>query len=1039
MSVMERFLVLGLCLSLLLAQSGEVLAAEPLPAIDFQRDVRPILAEHCLACHGNDLPEAGVRLSTRATIQQAGESGKPAVVPGKPQESELVHRIRSADPAERMPPEGKPALKPEEVATLERWIAEGAPWGEHWAFEAIRRPSLPATSIPGARNAIDRFVHADLEGRGWMPSPEADRYTLIRRLSYDLRGLPPTIEEVDEFVADSSDNAYGQLVERMLESPHFGERWGRHWLDLAHYADSDGYEKDRARPDAFRYRDWVIASFNRDQPFDQFTIDQLAGDLVPGATGEQRLATAFLRQTLTNEEGGVDQEEYRVAACFDRTDTVGTVWLGLTIGCARCHTHKYDPIPHADYYRFFAFFNNSEEDLTSIPIGADNLPELERQLAPLEASLQARYRALAHAEAEWERLEREAVMSVPTSPLKELPAETLSCVSASRTSGLGETPAVKGSSSEAPDRTDEERTSAFSISGGIVRTSRGELGDDYVVRLNAPASITGFKLYALADKDLPSNGPGLAENGNFVITGLKLFVDHPDGSTTGIPLHRPQADYSQKGYPPEEALRADPSGRAGWAVGGKTGENHWIQARTRGAVDVPANATARLVIEQRHGKHHTLGAFRIAWLQGDARGLHLPTKQVADALEMYPEKRVAATRRLLFRHYVEQVARDAEVERLHREIAALQKRHKAQLVEVRTMSSPRLPRTTRVFHRGEFLSPKEEVTALGLEALPAMRPRTATADRLDLAKWLVAPENPLTARVAVNHVWQHLFGRGLVPTVNDFGIRGERPSHPELLDWLARAFQHDLKWSRKGLIRLIVGSATYRQASAHRPEYETFDSLNTTLFRQNRFRVEAEVVRDLALSASGLLSSRVGGPSVFPSMPPDLAALSYANNFSWRISTGEDRYRRGLYTFFKRTIPHPSLMTFDAPDANVTCAARTVSNTPLQSLTLLNNETHHEAARALAARALQEPESATDLDRLRLAFRLCVARPPQSGELATLERVLQRSRDWYRAHGDDARALLGEAAAKTVDPAELAAWTATVRVPLNLDEFLTRE
>jgi len=994
--------------------------------IDFQRDIRPILAEHCLSCHGNDKPEGGVRLSKRETALGAGESGQKIIVPGKPDESKLIHRVLADDPAERMPPEGKPALGADQVNLLKRWIAEGAVWGDHWAFQPIRPVSVPSGTGGERNNAIDGFVQSELArvGMGWTPSRGADRYTLIRRLSYDLRGLPPTIEEVDEFVHDALPDAYERLVDRLLASPHFGERWGRHWLDLAHYADSDGYEKDRARPDAYRYRDWVVDSFNRDQPFDQFTVEQLAGDLLPEAQADQRIATAFLRQTLTNEEGGVDQEEFRIAACFDRAETVGTVWLGLTIGCARCHTHKYDPIPHADYYRLFAFFNNAEETLSTLATEADDLSQLERDVAPLEAALETRYREFAPAEAEWEQREREAVMAVVDSPLAESPAEVVRCES---TGG----PAAKSDS-------------RFQIADGQVQaTANDRAVEDYVVRLKTPREITGLKLYALSRPDLPKMGPGLAENGNFVVTGLRLSLDLADGSSREVPLHRPAVDFSQKGFSAESVLKNAPDGQSGWAVGGKTGANHWLQVRTAGALQIPEGATLRLVIEQRHGRNHLLGAFRVAWLQGDARGLHLPSKPIADALEMYPEKRVAATKRLLFEHYVDGVLRDPRVRELQKQIADHRERLHARVAEVRTMTSPRIPRPTRVFDRGEFLSPKQEVTAQGLEALPSLAPRAtgAGADRLDLARWLVASENPLTARVAVNHVWQHLFGQGLVRTANDFGVRGERPSHPELLDWLADFFRGEARWSRKTLIRTIVLSSTYRQASVHRPDCEAVDPLNTKLFRQNRFRVEAEVVRDITLAASGLLSPKIGGPSVFPAMPADLAALSYANSFSWKPSPGEDHYRRGMYTFFKRTIAHPSLTTFDAPDANVACVVRTVSNTPLQSLTLLNNETHLESAIAFAERISREEivDGPGDADRLARAFRICVARSPQTGELATLERVLARSREWYGMHAEEARALLGNAAGRTDTPAELAAWAVTLRVLLNLDEFVTRE
>ncbi len=1004
--------------TMLVCGLATALVAAPPEKIDFQRDVRSILAEKCIGCHGPNHPEAGVRLVDRASILANGESGQPIVVAGQPDHSELIRRVTSTDPELRMPPGEKPPLTPDQIAILKKWIESGADWSAHWSFVPIPRPPVPdedAAFADWPRTNLDRFVLRELVARKWTPSPEADRFTLLKRLSYDLIGLPPTIAEADEFVKDTSLDAYEKVVQRRLDSPHFGERWGRHWLDLAHYADSDGYEKDRARADAYLFRDWVIDAINRDLPFDQFTIEQLAGDLLPEATTSQRIATAFLRQTLTNEEGGVDQEEYRVAACFDRTETVGTVWLGLTIGCARCHGHKYDPLPHQDYYKLFAFFNNAEEENDRWPVGAEALAGLDRDRQPLVKAILARKQALAAAEAAWETAERQKLLDTTDTKLSE---ESLNIVEVTSTALPEEKFEFDAKAIRAP-LTPRER-------------------DTYTIVGTTTGTITGLKLHALPDDRAPQKGTGLASSGNFVISRITLTLEQDGQPTRDIPLHRATADYSQTGFAPTQVLPDAPDSRKGWAVGGKVGEKHSLVLRTKESVDIPDGAKLRLVIDQQYGSHHVLASFQIAVLRGNARGLGFSDPTLITALDTYPEKRVANIKRQLFDYYVEQVVRDPELAQLDASLKQVDDQHKARLTMVRTISQPLLPRMTRVFHRGEFLSPREEVHASAPQTLTKLIPRGDVPDRLDLARWLVAPENPLTARVAVNHTWQRLFGHGLVRTPADFGVRGERPTHPELLDWLADHFRTDWKWSRKELIRQIVLSAAYRQASIHRPEYEAQDPTNQSLFRQNRFRVEAEIVRDLNLAASGLLSPKIGGPSVFPAMPEELAKLSYANNFTWKNSTGEDRYRRGMYTFFKRTIPHPSLMTFDAPDANVACVERTVSNTPLQSLTLLNNESHLEAAQHMARRALSPPATPDD-ERLVLALRWCITRSPSAAEVAVLKQSLDSGRDYYRDHEADAKQFGGESAVPDHSFADVAAWTATMRIILNLDEFLTRE
>lgn len=1027
-----RSLVVGLALAGGLAASPLLAQDFTLPEkIVFDRDIRPILTNYCIACHGADKAEGGLRLTDRAGALATGESGEPCVVPGKPDASELVKRLHAEDEDTRMPPADARPLSPRQIALLEQWVREGATWSDHWCYQPLGTPAPPAVKqVDWVKNDLDRFILARLEAEGIAPSPEADRYTLIKRLSYDLLGLPPTIAEVDAFVKDASPQAYDQLVDRLLKSPHFGERWGRHWLDLAHFADSDGYEKDRARPDAYLFRDWVIKAMNDDLPYDRFTVAQLAGDLLPNATAQDRIATGFLRQTLTNEEGGVDQEEYRVAAVFDRTETVGTVWMGLTIGCVRCHGHKYDPLPLDEYYKLFAFFNNAEELTEPLPTTADNIGALEKELAPIDQALAKRFSELTPASQAWEQEHHQTIMAQANDDLQEhaLPVAEVT--------------------STAPDqvrfRVESDQVYVDPVATNATGTTAapGPMPekDTYVVTMQPKFSvrqITGFKLHALAQDSLPGKGPGRA-NGNFVVTGLRVQLVRSGQSPQLIDIHRPQADFSQSGYPAADALKGDTSGRSGWAVAGKTGVDHWLQVRTKQPIDVPDDAQLQVVIEQQFGGIHTLGRFRLAALTGNQRGLLIPDKEIADALEMYPEKRVAKTKQLLFDYFVDEVAKDESVAALKKQRTDVLAKHHAKLTEVRTIGTPRLPRSTKVFHRGDFLTTKHEVQPGTPAVLASFQPRGPVADRLDLAQWLTSKDNFLTPRVAVNQIWSHLFGAGLVPTMNDLGVRGEPPMNPVLLDFLARKFRDDFQWHRKELIRWIVSSATYRQSSVHRADAAAKDPTNRWLHRQNRFRVEAEIVRDLHLAVSGLLSPKIGGPSVFPPMPEDLAKLSYANSFTWKNSTGEDRYRRGLYTFFKRTIPHPNLTTFDCPDANVACAIRNVSNTPLQALTLLNNDSHVEAAQAFGRKSL-ETIASSDSDRLAWIVRTCVAREARPAELVALQKVVDASRAYYREHAEQARSLIGSYAPKAQEPAEAAAWVALCRVVLNYDEMITRE
>jgi Protein of unknown function (DUF1553)/Protein of unknown function (DUF1549)/Planctomycete cytochrome C len=1007
-----------------------IVAIESVAAdFEFSRDVKPLLAEHCIKCHGPDKAEGGLDLSRRESAIKRGDSGEFPIVPGKVDASHLIARVSSGDPDVRMPPGDEKPLHESEIAILTKWIEAGAEYQTHWSFRPLESPAVPTVSDPKwIKNPIDSFVLAKLDAKSVKPSPEARPSQLIRRLYLDLIGLLPSPEQVESFEkayrgregsSSNADEAYSKLVDELLASKHFGERWGRHWLDLARYADSDGYEKDRPRPDAYVYRDWVIHAFNSNMPFDRFTIEQLAGDLLPNATPIQRIATAFNRQTLTNTEGGTDQEEFRVAATFDRTDTLGSVWLGLTVGCAKCHTHKYDPIPHTDYYRLFAFFNEADEFVEKIPTGPEEKPDYLAELLPLEKALHEHYQAIYPDEQRWEAEQRKLVEKGLNTPLKVEEGEI--SVTATSKSGLAFSKQKEGALLVSSESESDKKLPATDIYAIVIE--------------GLPEDFSGFRIESVPDTEVEKSRAGLAKNGNFVISRISAeIIDSEGKKVRELPLQNAEASFEQTGFKAADALAKKTNSKKGWAISPRLTQAHWWQARTNAAIKLKSHERVRLTIEQAFGDQHLLGRFRIRVLTGDTRDLHL-TKEIINALKMYPEKRINDTRDTLFDFYAKQ---DPVVQDLLAKIEAVHKKAQSQVMPVRMLATSRKNRSTFRFDRGDFLAPAEQVQPGTLQVLPPLTAIGEKPSRLDLARWLVGKENALTPRVVANQFWMRLFGAGIVRSVGDFGVRGEVPSHPELLDWLAKTYRDDLQWNTKEYIKTIVMSNTYRQSSSHRPEMMDRDPLNQWLSRQNRLRVEAELVRDLALQVSGLLSPKVGGPSVFPPMPPELAKLSYANNFSWTDSKGEDRYRRGMYTFFKRTIPHPTLMTFDCPDANLTCVNRGVSNTPLQALALLNNESFLEASQALARRLLTS-SIGNEVANIAQAIRICLTREPQEEELERLESLLDHARDFYRDHPEEVEAFVGDYTVPGVPKAEVASWIATVRVLINLDEFITRE
>jgi hypothetical protein len=1013
-------------------------------APDFNRDVRPILSGKCFACHGPDPKrrKAKLRLDTPEGTFGAAASGERAVVPGKLDESELYRRITSDDDAERMPPadSGK-SLTPAEVATLKSWIEQGAPYRRHWAFVPPARPQVPAVREPAwCRNPIDAFILARLEREGLRPSPEADKVALLRRLSLDLIGLPPTIAEVDAFLADASPDAYRRQVERLLDSPHYGERWGRIWLDAARYADSDGFEKDKARQ-VWYYRDWVIRALNRDLPYDRFVIEQIAGDLLPNATQDQVVATGFLRNSMINEEGGVDPEQFRMEAMYDRMDAIGKGILGLTIQCAQCHSHKYDPLTQEEYYRIFAFLNNTHEANVAVYTPEEQMQRAEvfRQIHAIEADLQHRNPDWAGRMADWEAkvsgdqpewvVVRPEVEEISTGGQKYLPMEDGSLLA----------------QSYAPTKHRVKMT---------VKTDLKE--------------VAAFRLELLNDPNLPLGGPGRSIWGTGALTEFEVEAAPADAPAKAarVKLARATADIN----PPEAPLapifddrskKRRVTGPVAFAIDGKD-ETAWgidtdpgRRNQPRKAVFVaekpianPAGTVLTFYLKQNHGgwnsddnQNNNLGRFRLSITAApDAKADPLP-KAVREILAVSRERRTPAQVAAVFGYWRTTVP---EWKEANGRIEALWRQHpegSSQLV----LQARETPRTTHVLQRGDFLKPGAPVgpgVPAFLHPLPPGEPPT----RLTFAKWLVDRESPTAARSIVNRVWQAYFGTGLVATSEDLGTQSESPSHPELLDWLAVEFM-DRGWSLKALHRLVVTSATYRQSSRVSPDLLARDPYNRLLARGPRFRVDAEAVRDVALASSGLLNPEVGGPSVFPPAPAFLfqPPTSYGPKV-WGEATGADRYRRALYTFRYRSVPYPMLQTFDAPNGDFACVRRTRSNTPLQALTTLNETIFLDCARALALRTLREG-GASDADRVAYAFRCCLARSPTEAESRTLRDLLLRQTLRFAggAAGLDPWALAADDPKRPpklpegATPAQLAAWTTVARVLLNLDETITKE
>ncbi|MBL9161772.1 MAG: PSD1 domain-containing protein [Planctomycetaceae bacterium] len=1043
--------------SLLVLPVGGVGATEKL---DYNRDVRPILAANCFHCHGQDPShrEADLRLDVREAPEGEAANGAAQVVtPGEPAESELVARIISDDESLRMPPSdsGK-ELKPAEIETLRRWVEEGAEYQSHWAFVAPVRPTLPTVSDPSwVKNPIDAFVLARLDREGLKPSHAATPQTLLRRMSLDLTGLPPTLEELMAFEADlkasdsivgksSADAASGaqtsilaKQVDRLLASPHYGERWARLWLDAARYADSDGFEKDKPRF-VWMYRDWVIDAFNADKPYNEFVIEQIAGDLLPNATQDQRVATGYLRNSMINEEGGIDPEQFRMEAMFDRVDAIGKGVLGLTVQCAQCHTHKYDPITQTDYYRLFAFLNNCDE--------AQMSAYTDEELALWSAT-----RALI------DRLEEELKAAAPK--WRQRMAEWEKTV----TDRSGQWTTVRPELDASGGQKHYLLADGSVLAAGYAPTKHST---DFTVTMAADAKITAVRLELMNDPNLPHGGPGRSLDGLFGLTEMEVSAATAEKPTESAKLKivSATADVNPPGRPlapayDDQSNERRVTGPIDYAIDG----NHltaWSADIGPGRSNVPhqavfvlekpleAKAGAKLTftLAQNHGgwnsddnQNNNLGRFRFSVTDAEKAAADPIPAAVRKIVTIPAGERSASQEAELFSYWRTTVPDWAE---MNRRLDALWLSHPRGTTQL-ALSERTERRPTHRLERGNFLAPAEEVTP-GVPSF--LHPLTsANPTRLDFARWLVDERSPTAARAAVNRIWLAYFGTGLVGTPEDLGTQGDLPTHPELLDWLAVEFMEH-GWSQKHLHRLIVGSATYQQSAAASPQLLAQDPANRLLARGARYRVDAEMVRDVSLAVSGLLTERIGGPSVYPPAPEFLfqPPTSYGPKV-WAYDTDADKYRRGLYTFRYRSVPYPAFESFDAPRGDVACVRRPRSNTPLQALTTLNESLYLECARELARRIVSDGGTSDDA-RLGYAVRRCLSRDPSAAEIATLGAFLKDQRARFAAEGADPWLLLttDDSGRNQPLPAgasapDLAAWTALARVVLNLDETITKE
>ena len=1044
-------LVISAGAGLLLATS--VVLADDAP-VNFQFQVRPLLANSCYTCHGPDDShrEAELRLDVRDLAI------KSAIIPGQADKSPLIKHVTSEDPDERMPPadSGRAALKPDQVVLLKRWINQGAHFTQHWSYEPVSRPQTPSVpEMTWGHNALDPFVLAGFKHLKLQPSPEADRRTLIRRLSFDLTGLPPTPAEVDAFVADKSPGAYENLVDRLLASPHYGERMAMRWLDLVRYADTEGYHGDQERPH-WLYRDYVIQAFNNNMPFDKFTTEQLAGDLLPNPSKEQRIASGYNRLGMTTAEGGAQAKEYIAKYAADRVRNAGTVWLGSTIGCAECHNHKFDPFLTRDFYRFAAFF----ADIDEIAVGhqkptvvvsdqrQNQIDGIHAEIAALEKKLATTSPELETAQVAWEKAAR-----------AQLPDwKPLLPTSITTQSGRG---------------------LRILDDGVIMALTDSPETDTYTIVVQSDLKgINALRLESLTDPTFPASGPGRSDFGEFILSEFIVKLgeavkpaaseadakekapadpknpskDNKEKTKKAILVHAPKlpiiklsdavADFSRPEAPATAAI--DGNRKTGWDIYHVAGKEHAIEMRLpplASTADKPTILTIELV--QQGGSRKTLGKFRLlaSATPRDAKGIdgRAVPLEIIELLRGDSAKYSEAERKQMAAYYRTFAPALTSVREA---IAKLKKKQE----ELRKTGDPILvvqriePRMMRVLPRGNWQDESgEEVKPGPPEFMSQIDTGNRRATRLDLARWLTDPKNPLVARVYVNRLWAQMFGRGIVSTADDFGSQGAAPSHPELLDFLAADFAAN-GWNTKRTLKLIAMSAAYRQSSVGDSKLRQADPANQWLARQGRFRLDAELVRDNALAVSGLLVRTIGGPSVKPYQPAGYYSHLNFPKREYQQDHGDALYRRGLYTHWQRTFLHPSLSAFDAPSREECTVERPRSNTPLAALAMLNDPSYVEAARVLAAKAMQEGGS-TLTQRIEFVIRQALGRPAEATEMEVLQKLYEKHLAEFKADAKSAAALLatGEAPLLAgVDKPELAAWTSVARAVLNLHETISR-
>jgi len=1011
--------------------SDSHLSAAP---VDFNREIRPILAENCFACHGPDAAQrqAELRLDTREGAT-ATSSGHAAIVPGNVDASELIRRVASTDADAIMPPadSGK-KLTTQQIDLLRRWVAEGAQWQNHWAYEKPSPPQIPAptpaapaaspaapaaNAAAPAANPIDTFIQSQWAAHGLQGAAPADRVTLIRRLSFDLTGLPPTSAEVERFQNDRSEQAYPRLVERLLASPHYGERMAMYWLDLVRFADTNGYHGDNHR-DIWLYRDYVIAAFNDNKPFDRFTCEQLAGDLLPDASRETRIASGYNHLLMTTREGGAQAKEYLAKYSADRVRNASTVWMGATMGCCECHDHKFDPYSTRDFYRFAAFF----ADLKEVAVGV-------QEQVPLPDEAQAR--TLADYDAQLAAIRKVIDTSTPELESAQLAWEADVRGQQERWKTLDPTGAIAASGT--PFKTQS--------SGALLATGSVPPTDVYTVVARVPAGkLSALLLEVLPHKSLPAKGSGRAANGNFVLSEIRAWIapQANPAARTPLALQNASSDFSQDQLDVARAIDGDT--KTGWGIAPQLFAEHVAVFEIAGP---PAIEDSILTIEltQHHGQGHNLGQFRLSTtdLPHPVRALPKLPEEYRDILAIEVTKRTPEQSANLSAYYRSIAPALAPA---HKQLAGVEAAKAAFIASLPTtlVSMQVEPRTIRVLPRGNWLSDDGEAVTPGVPAfLPPLTASGPRATRLDLAHWLTSPDNPLTARVFVNRLWKLMFGQGLVRSLDDFGAQGTAPSHPELLDWLAQEFVAS-GWNVKRMLTLMATSATYQQSSAATPEMLAADPYNQWLARQARYRLDAEMVRDQALAVSGLLAPAIGGRSAKPYQPPGYWSHLNFPVREYEVDHGEYLYRRGLYSYWCRTFLHPSLSAFDAPTREECSVDRPRSNTPLQALVLLNDPSYVEAARALAARAINEGGDSV-ASRLQWTFRTALSREPSERELSLLTDLLIMHLQQYQADHPAADKLLGTGEAPRppqLDAAEWAAWTSIMRVVLNLHETITR-